>query len=284
MPGRVEADPFVQALRELGYVGGQNIVIEYRYSQGNEDRLRDLAAELVRKKVDVILATSTSAVQAAKKTTSTIPIVMTFVGDPVGSGLVASLARPGGNITGLTILSPELSGKRLELLKEVLPRVSLIAVLWNPTDKLPLKETEVAARALGVELQPLGVRDTKDFDEAFSAITSKRAGGLLVLRHPVISIHQTRIIEFAAKSRLPAMYSRTGSAEAGGLMFYGPSDTDSWRRTAVYVDKILKGANPGDLPVEQPTKFELVINLNTAKQIGLTIPPNVLARADRVIR
>jgi ABC-type uncharacterized transport system substrate-binding protein len=279
--------PLLQGLRELGYVEGQNIVIEYRYSQGKEDQLPDLATELVRKRVDVIIATSTPAAQAAKKSTVTIPIVMTFVGDPVASGLVASLARPGGNITGLSILSPELSGKRLELLKEALPRVSLIAVLWNPSEsvsKLSLKETEVAARALGVELQPLEVRDTKDFDEAFSAITSKRAGALLVLRHPVISIHQTRIVDFAAKSRLPAMYSRSGSAEAGGLMFYGPNDAELSRRAATFVDKILKGAKPADIPVEQPKKFEFIINLKAAKQIGLTIPPNVLARADKVIR
>jgi len=279
--------PLLQSLRELGYVEGQNILIDYRYSQGKVDRLPDLATELVRKRVDVILATSTSAAQAAKKTTSTIPIVMTFVGDPVGSRLVASLARPGGNITGLTILSPQLSGKRLELLKETLPSVFLIAVLWNPSEsvsKLSLKDTEVAAQGLGLKLQPLEVHDTKDIDEAFSAITGKRAGAVLVLRHPVISSHQTRIVELAAKSRLAAMYSRSGSAEAGGLMFYGPNDADSWRRAAAYIDKILKGAKPADLPVEQPTKFELVINLKTAKQIGLTIPPNVLARADRVIK
>jgi putative ABC transport system substrate-binding protein len=284
-PGQLR--PLLEGLRELGYVEGQNIVIEYRFAQGKEERLADLATELLRKKVDVIIATSTPAAQAAKKSTVTIPIVMTFVGDPVVSGLVASLAQPGGNITGLSLLAPELNGKRLELLKEACPRASLIAVLWNPASsasELWLKEIEVAARALGVRLQPLEVRDTKDFDDAFSAITTKRAGALLVLRHPVFSIHQTRIVDFAAKSRLPAMYSRSGSAEAGGLMFYGPNDDEMWRRAATYVDKILKGAKPADLPVEQPMKFEFIINLKTAKQIGLTIPPNMLARADKVIK
>ncbi|MBI4587668.1 MAG: ABC transporter substrate-binding protein [Candidatus Rokubacteria bacterium] len=284
LSSRVEA--FRQGLLERGWMEGKTIALEYRHVGGQPDRFPAQAADLVRLKVDVIVTTGPAAAVAAKKATSTIPIVMATGGDVVGAGLVASLARPGGNITGLTAISPELSAKRLELLKEAFPGVSRVAVLWNPADPgaaLSFRETEIAARALGVQLQSLEVRGPNDFDRAFSAITEKRADALLVVRSPVTNVHQTRIVDFAAKSRLPAMYSRTGSAEAGGLMFYGTDDHDLYRRAATYVDKILKGAKPADLPVEQPTKFELVINLKTAKALGLTIPQSILLRADKVI-
>jgi putative ABC transport system substrate-binding protein len=279
---------FQQGLREVGYVEGKNIVIDYRYAEGKFERLPHFAAELVRLRVDLLVTVGgTPAALAAKNATTTGPIVFTAVGDPVTSGLVASLARPGGNITGLTILTPELSGKRLELLKEAFPKISLVAVLWNPSNpasKLFLRETEVAAEALGLRLQSLEVRGADDFRGAFQAATKRGAGALIALTDPLISGYQTRIIELAAKSRLPTIFDPREFAEGGGLMSYGPDRSEMYRRAAVYVDKILKGAKPADLPVEQPTKFELVINLKTAKQIGLTIPPNVLARADKVIR
>ncbi len=281
---RIEA--FRQGLRDLGYIEGQNLIIEYRYAEGKLDRLPELAAELVRLKVDAIFVQSTPAVQAAKKATTTVPIV-SVSGDPVGLGLVASLARPGGNVTGLANLTSELAGKRLELLKEVVPRISRVAVLWNPdasSSALRMRETDAAAASLGIKLQPVEVRAANDFERAFSALKRERADALFPLRSPFISNHVKRIVELAAKNRVPGMYDASEFAEAGGLMSYGTMLADLDRRAATYVDKILKGAKPAELPVEQPTKFEFVINLKAAKQIGLTIPPNVLARADRVIR
>jgi putative ABC transport system substrate-binding protein len=278
---------FRQGLNELGYTEGKNIDIEYRYAEGKFDRLPDLAAELVGLKLDVIVAAPTPSVLAAKKASATTPIVFASVVDPVASGLVTSLARPGGNITGLTILGPELSGKRLELLKEVLPNVTRVAALWNsanPAQELVWKEMQAAAQELRLQLQSLEVRSANDFDIAFKAALRKRAQALIPSGEPLINTQLKRIVEFAAKNRLPAMYAGPEVVDAGGLMSYAPNYTDQYRRAAVYVDKILKGAKPADLPVEQPTKFEFVINLKTAKQIGLTIPPNVLARADRVIR
>ena len=278
---------FRQGLNELGYTEGKNIDIEYRYAEGKFDRLPDLAAELVGLKLDVIVAAPTPSVLAAKKASATTPIVFASVVDPVASGLVASLARPGGNITGLTILGPELSGKRLELLKEVLPNVTRVAALWNsanPAQELIWKEMQAAAQELRLQLQSLEVRSANDFDIAFKAALRERAQALIPSGEPLINTQLKRIVEFAAKNRLPAMYAGPEVVDAGGLMSYAPNYTDQYRRAAVYVDKILKGAKPADLPVEQPTKFEFVINLKTAKQIGLTIPPNVLARADRVIK
>ena len=278
-------DALLQGLRELGYVEGQNIVIEYRWADGNFERLPELAADLVRLKVDVIVAPGVQAVRAAKKSTTTIPVIFPTVGDAVASGLVASLARPGGNITGLTILSPELSGKRLELLKEAFPRISHVAVLLDPRQPpLSFEETQTAGKSLGLKLQFLEVRDAADVESVFSAMSRARADALITLPHPFLQVHQRQILELAARSRVPAMYQTTEWTESGGLMSYGPDLLDNYRRAAVFVDKILKGTKPADLPVEQPMKFELVINLKTAKQIGLTIPPNVLARADRVIK
>ena len=285
LSARTEA--FRQGLRELGYVEGKNIVIEYRYAEGKLDRLSELAAELVRLKVDVIVTAGPTATRPAKEATGTIPIVMAYDADPVGSGFVSSLARPGGNVTGLSTVRVELSGKRLELLKEAIPKLSRVAVFWNPTtpgSAEGLKEIEVAAQSLGLKLQPLEVRSPNDFDGAFQAATRGRAGALMILGDPITFIHRRRIVDLAAKSRLPTIGGQIEFAEAGSLMFYGPNDADMYRRAATYVGKILKGAKPADLPVEQPIKFELVINLKTAKQIGVTIPPNVLARADRVIR
>jgi putative ABC transport system substrate-binding protein len=280
-------EAFRQGLRELGYVEGQNITIEYRYAEGKVERLPDLAGELVRLNVDVIVAGGTQAISAAKQSTSMIPLVMAVTADPVGSGFVASLARPGGNITGLTSLSQDLSGKRLELLKETVPRLTRVGILWNsgnPDNATQLREAESAATALGVQLQPVEVKSSNDFDKAFSGITKGRSGALYALGDSLIATNRKRIVDFAAKSRLASMFSTRQAVEAGGLMAYGTNFLDLFRRTAIYVDKILKGAKPADLPVEQPTKFELVINLKTAKQIGLTIPPNVLVRADKVIK
>ena len=286
MAARVEV--FRQGLRELGYVEGKNITIEYRFGEGRRERFPDLAAELVRLKVDVIVAAGGTVVALpAKEATSTIPIVMAHGGDPVARGLIASLARPGGNITGLTSISPDLAGKRLELLKETVPRLIRVGVLWDPAGRgsaAVFKETEVAAGALGVQLQSLEVRSPEDFESAFKAATMGRSQVLIITATPVTTTYRTRIAELATKSRLPTMSTQSQSVEAGGLMSYGPSLLDMYRRAATYVDKILKGTKPADLPVEQPMKFDLVINLKTAKQIGLTIPPNVLARADRVIK
>jgi putative ABC transport system substrate-binding protein len=278
---------FRQGLRELGYTEGQNIVIEYRSAKGMPERFPDLAAELVRLNVDVIVAASGGGALAVKNATSTIPIVIGTTGDPVASGLVASLARPGGNITGLTALGTELTGKRLELLKEAVPKASRIVVLSTPGSTeggTALKAMEVAAQPLGIELRVQEVRDPGEFEKTFAAITKEHAGAIMVLTGPLLTTHRKRIVEFAAKSRLPAMYGISEFVDAGGLMFYGASLPEMYRRAATYVDKILKGAKPADLPVEQPTKFEFVINLKAAKQIGLTIPPGVLARADKVIK
>ena len=282
---RTEA--FRQGLRELGYVEGKNIVIEWRSAEGKLDRLPALATELVRLKVDVIVTTGATNTRAAKEATTTIPIVMAQDPDPVGNGFVASLARPGGTITGLSSLTADLSGKRLELLKEILPKLSRVAVLGtsaSPGMAQQLRETELAAGAFGMQFQFLDILDPKDIEPAFRTATKRRADAVLVLRGPVLTSQRTQVVELAVKSRLPATYAETEYVEAGGLMTYGPSVTDLFRRAATYVDKILKGTKPADLPVEQPKKFEFIINLKTAKQIGLTIPPNVLARADRVIR
>jgi len=283
---RIEA--FRQGLRDFGYVEGQNIAIEYRYAEGKFNRLPDLAAELVRFKVDVIVVASTPGILAAKNATSTIPIVMALSADPVPTGLVSSLARPGGNITGLSLLSGELSGKRLELLKEVVPNLSRVAVLWdpvNPATLLQLRETEAAAQVLGVQLQPLEVRGPNpDFERAFQDTAGGQAGALITLDDLLILIHRRKIVDFAAKKRLPAMYGFRELPDAGGLMSYTANRSHLFRRAATYVDKLLKGAKPADLPVEQPTRFEFVINMKTAKALGLTIPPSILIRADQVIQ
>ena len=288
-PAAVSArmDAFRQGLRELGYVEGKNIVIESRWAEGKTERLPELAAELVRLKVDVIVTGGPSVNRFAKEATVTIPIVLAFDNDPVGNGFAASLARPGGNVTGLSALSPEISGKQLELLKEIVPTLSRVAVLGNsaePANALVLREVELAAGALGVKLQYLDVLGPKDIETAFRAASKGRADAVLVLLSPVVISHRTQLVEIALRSRLPAIYFRPEFVEDGGLMSYTTSFPDLSRRAATYVDKILKGAKPADLPVEQPTKFELVINLKTAKQIGLTIPPDVLLRADKVIK
>jgi len=278
---------FIEGLRELGWVEGQNITIELRFSEGKMERLPDLAAELVHLNVDLIVAAAARPPVAAKQATRTIPIVMTNMGDPVGTGLVASLARPGGNVTGLSLLTPELIGKQLELLKEIVPRLSRVAVLRNPTSPthpLSLREAEVAARSLGIQLEVLEARGPDEFEMAFAAMTRKRAGALNVLGDGMFFLHRTRIAALAAKYRLPAIFAQRQHADAGGLMAYGSSLRDNFRRAATFVDKILKGAKPADLPVEQPTKFELVINLKTAKALGLTIPQSMFIRADEVIQ
>ncbi|HEY6368325.1 MAG TPA: ABC transporter substrate-binding protein [Candidatus Binatia bacterium] len=274
-------------LREHGYVEEQHITLEPRYAEGKIERLAGFAAELVRLKADVIVVGSTPGIIAVKNTTGALPIVMVTTGDPVAGGLVASLARPGGNITGLTALGQELSGKRLELLKEAVPKVSRVAVLSNPTNPdsgMSLKGMELAARALGVQFRVQEVHDPAELDKAFQVTTREGARALMVLPDAMFVSQRERIVTLSAKSRLPAMYPHGEFVDAGGLMFYGASLADMWRRAATYVDKILKGAKPADLPVEQPKKFELIINLKAAKQIGLTIPPNVLVRADRVIK
>lgn len=279
-------DAFRQGLRELGYVEGQNVVLEHRYADGKLDRLPDLAVEVLRLKVDVVVTGDTPAVQALKKLTATVPIVMGNVADPVSVGLVASLARPGGNITGLTTLALDLDGKRLELLKEINPKIARVSFLWDPTNPIMTnrrKEVQGAARALGISLQSLEIRNPQELERAFEAALRERSGALMA-PNTIVIVHGKEIAEFADKNRLPLVYDSREFVEAGGLMSYGPSFIDLWRRAAVYVDKILKGAKPADLPVEQPAKFELVINLKAAKRIGLAIPPNVLARADRVIQ
>ena len=278
------------ALRDLGYIEGQNIAIEYRYAEGKIDRYAELAAELVRLKVDIILvAGGTGVIQAAKNGTKTIPVVMAGTPiDPVEAGLVDSLARPGGNVTGLTLLTRELGGKRLELLKEAVPKLARVAVLYDPASRasvLDVKEVlPVTARARRLTIQPWEVRGTDDFDRVFAAMGKQRSDGLYVPSDAVLRINQKRIVGFALKSRLPSMYIDSPFVDAGGLMSYGADLADSYRRVATYVDKILKGAKPADLPVERPTKFQLVINLKTAKQIGLTIPQSMLYRADKVIK
>ncbi|MGE5306109.1 MAG: ABC transporter substrate-binding protein [Alphaproteobacteria bacterium] len=281
-----QVEAFLQGLRELGYVEGKNIVIEYRGDpERREDRLPELAADLVRLKVDVIVALDPPAARAAMGATKTIPIVMRSTADPVQAGFVASLARPGGNITGVTSISADLYGKRLELLKEIILRLSRVAVLRNPgRSNSDFKAMQSTARALDLQLQSLEVRGPNDFENAFRAAAKARAQALITIRTPIINDQRKQIADLAIKSRLPAIYDDRAYIDAGGLMSYGTNLRDLYRHGAVFVDKILKGANPADLPVEQPTKFELVINLKAAKQIGLTIPPNVLARADRVIK
>jgi ABC-type uncharacterized transport system substrate-binding protein len=283
---RIEA--FRKGLRELKYIEGQNVIIEYQYAEGKLDRLSELAAELTRLKVDMIVTSGATSVNAAKRATSTIPIVVAN-SDLVGTGHVVSLARPGGNITGLTNMAPELAGKRLELLKETISKLSLMAVLWwndpaNPGSSGSWKETQFAARELRLQLHSMEVRTPNDFERAFEDAVKARSDGLAVTPSALFSAHQKWITQLAAKSRLPAIYSQGEYASAGGLMSYGPDVVYQHYRAATYVDKILKGTKPGEIPVEQPTKFEFIINLKTAKQIGLTIPPNVLARADKVIK
>ena len=276
-----------EGLRELGYVEGRTIALEIRWAEGRYERLPALLAELVHIKVDVLVVATTPAALAAKSTASTIPVVMVAVGDPVGSGLVASLARPGGNLTGLSLLNPELHGKRLELLKNILPRVSRVATLTNPGNPIHAefwKQTQAAAQAFAIQLQSIEVRGPEDFAGAFATAVTGHAGAIVAFDDPLTVGYPTQIAALAAKHRLPVIYGFREFPEVGGLMSYGANRRDLYRRTTVFVDKILKGAKPADLPVEQPTKFEFVINLKAAKQIGLTIPPNVLARADKVIK
>jgi putative tryptophan/tyrosine transport system substrate-binding protein len=282
-------EAFLEEMRALGYVEGQHLVMEYRGAEGQYERFPALAAELVRLPVDVLLVPNTPAALAAKHATTTIPIVMVGLGDPVGSGLVASLARPGGNITGLSVLRPDLVGKQLEILKDLRPTVSRVAVLSNPANPssaLSVRAAEEAVQALGVQLHLVEARGPDAFDRAFAAMTRAHAGALLVLGDPMFVQHRRRLAELAATSRLPTMHSIQCRAfvEAGGLLCYGASLLDQWRRAATYVDKILKGTKPADLPVEQPTKFDLVINLKTAQALGLTIPPTLLFQATDVIR
>jgi putative ABC transport system substrate-binding protein len=274
-------------MRELGYVEGKNIIIEWRSGEGKVERKSELVAELVRLRVDVIVTSGPTMTRAAQQATATIPIVMAFDPDPVGNRFIASLARPGRNITGLSSLSPELSGKQLELLKEIVPELSRVAVLGTsaePGNAQILKEIELAAAAFGVKLQYLEIADSRDIGPAFRAANKEHAGAMLVLQTPVFNPNRKQIAELALQNRLPAIYPQSEWVDDGGLMTYGVSFAALYHRAATYVDKILKGAKPTDLPVEQPIKFEFIINLKTAKQIGLTIPPNVLARADRVIR
>ena len=278
-------EPFRQGLREFGYVEGQNIVVESRWAEGRKDRAGDLAAELVRLKVDVIVAFATPAIEAAKSATKTIPIVMGVSTDPVGTGFVASLARPGGNITGVSLMSPDLAGKRLQLLREALPGVARVAFLASgrsPAGRLFLQETQVAARKLGVQIQPVVIGGPEEFKDAFTAMVRERAGALVV--QPLFTDQRRQIVDLAARHRLPVVSDFREFADAGALMSYGPNARDVYRRAATYVDKVLKGARPADLPVEQPMRFELVINMKTAKALGLTIPPSVLIRADQVIQ
>ena len=283
-----QTDAFLHGLRELGWVEGKNVVIEYRWAEGRSDRLPDLAAELVRLKVDVIFAGNTSVAVAAKNATGAIPIVMATGGDPVGLGLVASLARPGGNVTGLSFsVGMETVGKGLELLKETVPHLRRVAVLSNPDNPaqaLAIQNLKVSARSVRVQLQLLEARGPNEFDSAFAAMARARADALFVMLDPFFGIHRAQLQDLAAKNRLPAMYGAREYTEAGGLMSYGSDFRDNFRRAATYVDKILKGAKPADLPVEQPTKWEFVVNLKTAKALGLTIPQSVLQRADEVIQ
>ena len=277
---------FRQGLRDLGWVEGKNISIEYRYAEGRSDRLPGLAADLVRLKVDIIVASTGTDGLVAKNATRAIPIVIASAGDPVGGGLVESLARPGGNITGLSQIAPEMAGKRLELLKEIVPKLSRVAVLWNPEgpiSTLTWEEIELPARQLGIQLHSLEVRAPGDFARAFENATRARAGALIIMPSPVFLTNLKRIADFAAKNRLPSIFHIREFVDSGGLVAYGADRSDMFRRAATYVDKILKGAKPADLPVEQPTKFELVINMKTAKALGLTIPPLVLIRADKLI-
>ena len=286
-PPNANLDAFIQALRELHYVEGKNILIEYRYAEGKEDRLPELATELVRLKCDAIFTAGTPALFALKQATKTIPIVFFSTSDPIGTGVVASLAHPGGNITGMSALASDLWPKRLELLKEIFPKLSKVAMLWNKNNDgmaLEAKATQEVAVPLGVALQDRGVKDPNELEVVFAVMTKDRPDGFLALMDPVLNSYRKRILDFLAKNRLPAIFQSSDWVEAGGLMSYGPDYPDMFRRAAVQMDKILRGTKPADIPVEQPMKFELVINLKTAKQIGITIPPNVLARADKVIR
>ena len=289
-PSSLESNPdfsaFLKGMRDLDYVEGRNVLYEWRFAGGDPARFPDLAAGLVRSNFDIIVTAGGTATLAVKNATRTIPIVMAAAADPVGGGLVASLARPGGNVTGLTTVSSELSGKRLAILKESIPGISLIGVLFSPDvpgAAFSMKNMEAPSRTLGVQLQPFEIRIASDIDRAFSAMSRDRVGALMVVRGALANTHQTRIVELAGKNRMPSMGSLAGFAEAGGLLFYGVNDADLWRRAATYVDRILKGTKPADLPVEQPTKFELVINLKTAKALGIRIPQSLLVQADRVI-
>jgi putative ABC transport system substrate-binding protein len=278
---------FLQGLRDFGYIEGKNISIERRWAQGDVKKVPSFAAEMVRLNVDVIVATGTPVAKEAKKATNTIPIVIAIGDDPVREGLVASFAQPGGNVTGVVTLATELRGKMLELLKEVIPGLSRVAVLWTPVDPrfvLNLKELEIIARSLSVQLQSLEVRSSDDFEAAFRDASKERAQSLIMLRGPAINAHLKRIAEFALKSRIPSIYDDKVFVEAGGLISYGTNFPEHYRRAAYHVVRILKGAKPAELPVEQARNFELIINTKTAKEIGLTIPPNVLARADRIIK
>jgi len=284
-PDAIEA--FLRGLRDLGYVEGRTIAIEYRWAEGKPERMRELAEELVRLKVDVIVAPSSIYVEATKRATSAIPIIFMSHADPMLSGHVASLARPGGNITGLSLMMTETSAKGLELLKEAVPGLARVAVIWDPATpsaKPALNAVEVMGRALGLRIQPVAVRSATEFDSAFSAISRERADAVLVLSTPIFIAGAKRLAELAITHKLPSMFGPRHHVEAGGLMSYSPDRADQWRRGAIYVDKILKGAKPADLPVQQPTKFEFVINLKTAKALGLTIPPSLLQRADEVIQ
>ena len=286
-PPNAILDGFMQGMRELGYIEGKNIIIEYRFAEGKEDRLPELATELVRLKVDAVFTAGTPAIYALKQATKTIPIVFFSTSDPIGTGVVASLAHPGGNITGISALASDLWPKRLELLKEISPKLSRVAMLWNKNNAgmaLEARATQEVAGPLGVALQDRGIKDTNELEVVFAVMTKDRPDAFLALMDPVLNSQRTRILDFLAKNRLPAIFQSTDWVEAGGLISYGPSYPDLYRRAAVQMDKILKGAKPADIPVEQPTKFELVINLKTAKQIGLTIPQSVLFRADKVIK
>ena len=285
MPPVIEA--FRQELPELGYIEGQNILIEYRWAEGKDERYAILAAELVNLGVDVIVTQGTAATVAAKQATNTIPIIVSGAGDLVGEGIVASLARPGGNVTGFTNIDPDLSAKRLQLLKEAFPKISRVGVLYHGGsggDQEELRETQTAAKKLGVDIQPLHVLEPEQFQRAYAAMTKERAQALIIFPGTFTAFHRRALLELAAKIRIPTMCARPEWSEAGALISYGHDPRDQFRRAAIYADKILKGTKPADLPVQQPTKFEFVIDLKTAKQLGLTIPPNVLARADRVIK
>jgi putative ABC transport system substrate-binding protein len=279
-------EAFKQGLRERGYIEGKNIRFEYRYAEGKEDRLDQLAAELVREKVDVIVTTASISALAARKASHSIPIVMTS-GNPLEMGLAKSLAQPGGNVTGLTVMLSDLSSKRLEILKDTLPKMTRVAVLWTPQNRessIGFDETAAAAKAFSLQLQPAPIQSANDLDQTFAEIAKAHVGGLSVILSPLSTLHSKRIVELATKHRVPGIYPTRQFTEEGGLMAYGPLIGDLYRRAATYVDKILKGAKPADLPVEQPMKFEFIVNLKTAKQIGITVPPNVLVRADKVIR
>jgi putative tryptophan/tyrosine transport system substrate-binding protein len=286
-PGGSRLEAFRHGLHDLNYIEGKNIIIEYRFAKGNSERIPDLAADLIHKKVDLIITSGTAQARAIQQVTTTTPILVVVTGDPVGTGLVASLARPGGNITGFSIMSPELSGKRLELLKEAVPKIKRVGVLWDalqPDNIHDFKTTQLAAGALGLKLQSLEVQRAEDLKGAFLVTVKQRLHALVVIGGGIINFHQKRILAFEVENRLPAIHEVLSFAEAGGLMAYGVNVPDLFRRSATYVDKILKGTKPADLPLQQPTKFEFVINLKTAKQIGLTIPQSVLFRADRVIK